>query len=428
MLKFKGSLKISGDKSISHRSLIIASMSCGITKITNLLESEDVFSTMNILKALGIKIKKEKNKWEVYGNGTCGYMEPHKTLDCGNSGTTARLMLGAVAANPINCTFIGDKSLSRRSMSRVTDYLKAMGNDINLTRKDFLPIMISGNDNLIATEHEMLKASAQVKSAIMLAGLNIHGKTVITENKPTRDHTERLFKYFDINFKIKKIKNGGSRIELIGPYEIKSKNIDVACDPSSAAFFVVGALITPLSNITLKDICLNPTRIAYLKILKKMGGNIKINKTKNICGEDIGDITVEYSKLHGIKIDSHISPLLIDEYPILAIAACQAKGKTIMNGLSELRHKESDRVKSIVSNLKKLGYDITVKQDNIIIKGKENIKLKKQKIRSFNDHRIAMSFSILNIIFEDQLIIDDEKCINISYPKFKDHLNKLLSK
>ena len=426
MLKFKGTLIISGDKSISHRALILSAMSTGKTKITNLLESDDVMRTLNILKELGIKITKSQNCWLVYGNGTNGFIEPDRSLDCGNSGTTARLMIGAVSSNPINCTFVGDRSLSKRSMSRVTKHLVKMGSVVNLTNKDYLPLLISGNEKLLPMSHEIQKASAQIKSALILAALNIQGKTKIRENIPTRDHTERLLKYLGIKFKIIKKINKAKVIELNGPYEIKSKNIEVAGDPSSASFFIVGALILPKSKITLKNVMINPSRIAFIKILKKMGGKINIIKTRKVSGENVGNITVEYSNLKGINIPSSQSAFLIDEYPILSVAASQAKGMTSMKGLDELRYKESDRINSIVYNFKKIGINIKEENNNLFIVGKKlNIK-KNIKVKSFSDHRIAMSLSILNILYNKKLKIDNKKCINISYPDFEKHLNNLL--
>ncbi len=428
MLKLKGSLVISGDKSISHRALILSAMSIGKTRISNLLESDDVIRTLNILQNLGIKIIKNKKEWIVFGNGTNGFIEPDRALNCGNSGTTARLMIGAVSSNPINCTFVGDNSLSKRSMSRVTLHLEKIGANVQLTNKDYLPLMISGTDQLLPMTHKIQKASAQVKSALILAALNIHGKTRIVENVLTRDHTERLLKFLGVKVNIKKINNSRNEIELNGPIEIKSKNIEVAGDPSSASFFVVGALIIPNSKIILKNIMLNPSRIAFLKILKKMGGKIKIKKTKNICGEEVGSITAEYSKLKGIKIPSSSSAFLIDEYPILSIAASQARGKTVMKGLNELRYKESDRIKSIIYNFKLLGIDAHEKNNNLSINGKKLELEKSVKIKSFDDHRIAMSFSILNILCQNKLKIDNQKCIAISYPDFKKHLKFLLKK
>ncbi len=428
MLKLKGSLKISGDKSISHRALILAALSVGKTKISNLLESDDVLRTVKILRDLGIIIKKKDPYWIVYGNGTCGFFEPNTALDCGNSGTTARLMIGAVSSNPINCTFIGDSSLQKRSMSRVTDYLKTIGAEVSLTKNDYLPLMITGSENLLPKEHKIKTPSAQIKSALLLSGLNIHGITTVVETKPTRDHTERLLKYLDVKFKLNKLKGGRTKIELNGPYEINAKDIKVASDPSSAAFFIVGALITPNSEIELKNIMLNPSRIAFIDVLKKMGAKITVKKTKKICGEDIGTVKVKYSRLKGVKINSYLSPLIIDEYPILAIAATQAKGKTIMKGLAELRHKESDRIKSIVSNLKKLNFDVISEEDNIIIQNKDVKMMNKKTIKTYNDHRIAMSFLILSIIYDNKILVDNEDCISISYPKFHTHLNKLLKK
>jgi len=426
VLKLKGSIKISGDKSISHRALIFASLSTGKVKISNLLESDDVMRTLNILKELGIKIVKEKTQWTVYGNGTGGYLQPSQVLDCGNSGTTSRLMMGAVSSNPINCTFIGDNSLSKRSMSRLSIFLEKMGAEIKLTKKDFLPLHINGDINLIPMEHVMQKASAQVKSAIILAALNLRGKTRIIEKRNTRDHTERLMSYLKINFKKKILSKSSTSIELNGPYEIKPRDIIVASDPSSAAFFIVGALIIPKSMITLKNIALNKSRIAFIDVLKKMGGKIKVKKTKTISGEDVGNIQVSYSLLNAIEVKASSSPYLIDEYPILSIAASQAKGVTVMKGLSELRHKESDRIKSITTNLSKIGFKVISKKDDIFIKGSNELQvIDQKKIKTYGDHRIAMSFAILSLLYKNKLIIDDESCISISYPDFKKHLKKL---
>ncbi len=426
MLKLKGSIEIPGDKSISHRALIFAALSVGKTKISNLLESEDTKSTINILLSLGINIKKHKNDWIVIGNGTSGFIQPLKALDCGNSGTTARLMLGTVSTNPIVCTFIGDKSLSKRSMSRVTDYLKKIGAEVSLTRGDYLPAMVQGNQNLLPLNHKMTTASAQVKSALILAGLNIQGITRIFEKKPTRDHTERIMKYLNIKFKKTKIGKNGSLIELNGPYEIKPRDLKVASDPSSAAFFIIGALIIRNSKITLRNILLNPTRVEFINILKKMGGKISISKKKLVCGEMVGNITAEYSKLKGTIVKASLSSLLIDEYPILAIAASQSRGITKFKGLEELRYKESDRIKSITRNLKKLGFYVVTKNNDVIIHGSEHKIKKPIKIKTFNDHRIAMAFSILSVIYDNKLNLDNEKCISISYPSFKKHLKKLL--
>jgi len=426
VLKLKGSIKISGDKSISHRALIFASLSTGKVKISNLLESDDVMRTLNILKELGIKIVKKKTQWTVYGNGTGGYLQPSQVLDCGNSGTTSRLMMGAVSSNPINCTFIGDNSLSKRSMSRLSIFLEKMGAEIKLTKKDFLPLHIKGDINLIPMEHVMQKASAQVKSAIILAALNLRGKTRIIEKRNTRDHTERLMRYLKINFKKKILSKSSTSIELNGPYEIKPRDIIVASDPSSAAFFIVGALIIPKSMITLKNIALNKSRIAFIDVLKKMGGKIKVKKTKTISGEDVGNIQVSYSLLNAIEVKASSSPYLIDEYPILSIAASQAKGVTVMKGLSELRHKESDRIKSITKNLSKIGFKVISKKDDISIKGSNELQvIDQKKIKTYGDHRIAMSFTILSLLYKNKLIIDDESCISISYPDFKKHLKKL---
>ena len=424
--RVQGTLKISGDKSISHRSLILSSMSIGETKITNLLESEDIKSTIRNLRQLGVKIKKKSNYWIVNGVGTGGFKQPIKTINAGNSGTTSRLLLGAIATNPITCKMIGDSSLNARPMSRVTEILTNIGAKIKLTKNNYLPLKIQGTSNPLPLKHTITKPSAQIKTSIMLSALNIIGETSIIEKKPTRDHTEIMFKYLGIKFKRKKLNNNKTEIRLNGPYEINSKNINVASDPSSAAFFIVATLITPGSNILLKNICLNKTRIEYIKILKKMGGNITVKKEKKLSGESVGSIRIKYSKLKGIKISKEVSPYLIDEYPILSIAATQASGVTIMQGLSELRVKESDRLKSIYENLKVCGINTEIKKNDLYIRGSKSILLGGWKINSYHDHRIAMSFSVLSLICKKKLLINNLKCISISYPNFNKDLKKIL--
>ena len=424
MYKLYGALKIPGDKSVSHRALILSSMSIGKSEITNLLEADDIKATIQILRLLGIKIYKELDKWVVYGNGTNGYLQPKKDLNALNSGTTARTMIGAVSSNPINCRFVGDKSLSKRSMSRVTVYLEKLGAKFKLTKNNYLPLETLGTDTLIPEEITIEKPSAQIKTALIFAGLNINGKFSIREKVLTRDHTEKLLKYLNVKHTIIRGKDRSNLIKLKGPYEIYSKNIKVAGDPSSAAFFIVGALITPGSKITLKNVMLNPTRIEYIKILKKMDGKISVKKTGNISGEQCGNISVSYSKLKGVNINKSLSPFLIDEYPILSIAASCANGETKMNGVSELRHKESDRIKSIVLNLKKVGVKAKSIKDNIHITGSQSLNKKKCKIKTYGDHRIACSFMILALL-NRKIEIDNEKCVSISYPKFKKDLKGL---
>ncbi len=427
MHKLFGTINIPGDKSVSHRALILSSMSIGKSEITNLLEADDIKATIQILKLLGIKIYKESGKWIVYGNGTNGFLQPKKDLDALNSGTTARTMIGAVSSNPIKCRFVGDKSLSKRSMSRVTVYLEKLGARFKLSKNDFLPLETFGTNELIPEEITIKKPSAQIKTALIFAGLNINGQLSIREKVLTRNHTEKLLKYLKVNHKIIRGKDGSNLIKLKGPYEIYSKNIKVAGDPSSAAFFIVGALITPKSKITIKNVMLNPTRIEFIKILKKMGGNISIKKTGNVSGEKCGNISVSYSRLKGININKSLSPFLIDEYPILSIAASCATGETKMYGVSELRHKESNRIKSIVLNLRKVGVKAQNIRDNIHITGSPIINKKNCEIKTYGDHRIACSFMILALLNKN-IEIDDEKCVSISYPKFKKDLKSLLKK
>ena len=427
--KLSGTIRIIGDKSISHRALILSSISLGKSKITNLLESEDVLRTINILKELGIQIKKQDGNWIVYGNGTDGFIQPKKALDCGNSGTTARLIIGAVSTNPIYCTFIGDKSLSKRPMRRVTNYLEKIGSKVSLTEDNFLPLTTKGSKINLPLTHKISKPSAQIKSAIILAALNTGGETTIIEPKQTRDHTELLLKYLNIKYKNQKLNSGGRKLVFNGPYEIKSKNIQVAGDPSSAAFIVVAALITPNSKIKLLDVSLNKTRIAYLSILKKMGGKIKIKKTKTRSGEQIGTITVASSSLKGMTIPAKLSPYLIDEYPILSVAASRAKGRTYMKGLSELRHKESDRIKSIVGMLKSFGIKTKTQKNDIKIYGSPSKEIScNSVVKVYSDHRIALSASILGIVSNNSVKLDDGgKSMATSYPNFENDLKKLIT-
>ncbi len=425
--KLKGTLNISGDKSISHRSVIMGAISTGQTKIYNLLESADIMSTISILRKLGVKINKISGVWVINGVGTCGFKQPNQKLDAGNSGTTSRLMFGAVATNPIHASFIGDKSLSSRPMSRVTNFLENIGAKIKLTKDNYLPLSITGTQNCLPLKHIIRKPSAQIKSSLMLAAINIAGETSIVENQPTRDHTEIMFKYLGIKFKKKVYKNRKTKIIINGPKEIMAKNMHVASDPSSAAFFTVGALIVPGSNIEIKNVCLNKTRIAYLKVLKNMGGNISVKKMGKLSGESVGNIKVKYSKLKSVVIEKKHAPYLIDEYPILAIAASQAKGITKMKGLAELKYKESNRLKSIHENLIATKIESSIIKDDLIVKGSNKPPVGNNKINTYHDHRIAMSFSILNLICKKPLKIDNLKCIEISYPKFGQDLKNLIT-
>ena len=424
--KLKGNLSISGDKSISHRAIILGAISVGQTKVYNLLESKDIMSTINILRKLGVKIQKKNVTWIIDGQGSCGFKQPDQVLDAGNSGTTSRLMFGLVATNPINTAFIGDKSLSSRPMSRVTNFLEDIGAKINLTKNNYLPAQIKGTLDCLPLKHVITKPSAQIKSSLMLAAISINGKTTIIEKQATRDHTEILFKYLRVKFEKKKYKSGKVKLIINGPLEILAKEIHVASDPSSAAFFTVGALIIPGSNIQIKNVCLNKTRIAYIKVLKKMGGNISIKKTGKLSGETVGNIKIKFSKLKSVIIEKELAPYLIDEYPILAIAASQARGTTKMKGLTELRYKESDRLKSIHENLIASNINSTIIRDDLVIKGSNEQLPGNNKINTYHDHRIAMAFSILNIICKKPLKINNVKCISISYPKFNQDLKSLL--
>ena len=421
-----GSILVPGDKSISHRALILAACSVGRVQIKNLLESLDVQQTMEALKAMGISIHKKTNgTYVVNGLSTAGFMEPKKHLDMGNSGTSIRLLMGLVSSLPIKCMFVGDDSLSKRPMKRVIFPLKEIGADIEARKENFLPLSIIGAKNPMPINYKMSVPSAQVKSAILLSALNIDGITSIVESEKTRDHTELMMRY--LGAKIKIINSKGKReIIMHGQPILKTKEIFIPGDISSAAFLLVAAIITPKSKIVIKNVGLNPLRMGFYKTLKEMGAKIKITEKKKIAGEVIGNIEARSSKLRGVKIPAKRAPSMIDEYPIISIAAACAKGKTLMRGLDELRLKESDRIKMIEKNLKKCGIIANVKFNKLEITGCANGTINGgTKIDPGSDHRIAMSFAILGLKTEKPISIINPKTINTSFPNFIKIIKKL---
>ena len=419
----KGTIILPGDKSISHRSIIISSIAMGKTKIVNLLESEDVHRTINALKKLGVKIYKKNNHTVVYGKGLNSLKKSKQKIFLGNSGTSARLLIGLLSNQNFNSLITGDQSLSKRPMKRIIDPINAMGGNI-VSKKNLLPIAIKANKKMKPIKYRLKIPSAQIKSGILLASLNIKGNTIIIEPSLTRDHTEIMLKYFGANIKIRKI-NKNNIISIRGKKELKSSNIIIPGDFSSAAFFIVAALITKGSDITLKNININPTRTGMLKILLKMKANIKIKNRKVINGEKVGDIKVKYSILKGCKVSSKLAPIMIDEYPILSIAASNALGQSKFFGLKELKVKESNRLASIKNNLKKFNILTKVENDNLIIIPSKSKKKKPILIDSKKDHRIAMSFAIMGLVSSTKVIISDSKYINTSFPNFIKLLNKI---
>ena len=423
--KFIGTINIPGDKSISHRALIIGSQATGIVKVSNLLESADVFSTMNALRKFGVHITKRGKDYHVYGLVVGGLREYNGTINCGNSGTTARLMMGLLSTYPITINFIGDKSLSKRPMARVINLLREFGANALPENKNTMPFKFLGSYIGLQNDQKLNVPSAQLKSAWCLAALNTKGISTLEERFETRDHTEIMLKYLNANIKVKKSKNK-KIISIFGKTPIDAKDISVPGDISSAAFMIILALISKNSTVTIKNVLLNPTRTGVLDVLKKMKAKIKIKNKKTICGEVVGDIEAKSSNLKATVVSEKMAPRLIDEYPILFIAACFAKGTSNFKGIEELRVKESDRIKSMEDGLKLLGVKISSTKSSAKITGTNSFKLNKQiKIDAKGDHRIAMSFYILSQVLNKSFKIKDFNYVKTSFPSFTKTINQL---
>ena len=414
-----GQIEIPGDKSISHRSIIIGSLAIGETVIEGLLESDDVICTINAVRSFGAKVfKTPDGLWRVSGRGIGGFDEANCVLDLGNSGTGVRLLMGLAAGNPFNTFFTGDSSLSERPMDRVTIPLNRMGANFISRAGGRLPIVCSGPETLLPICYSLPVASAQVKSAILLAALSAPGKTSIIEPKPTRDHTETMLKKFGAKIKVEKHGEGGQKITLTGEPELKAQKLHIPGDPSSAAFPAVAALIVDGSKIRLPNIGINPLRFGLFETLREMGANIQINRLDYGADEPIADLTINSSRLVGIDIPPDIAPRMIDEYPILAIAAAFAHGTTIMNGLAELRVKESDRLSAIANGLSSCGVKIEESEDRLVIHGNGGTVVGGGKIKTNFDHRIAMAFLVLGMAAESPVVVDDATAIDTSFPSF----------
>jgi 3-phosphoshikimate 1-carboxyvinyltransferase len=409
-----GTIKIPGDKSISHRSIIIPSISKGISEIKNILMSDDVMHTLDAFKSLGVKIINANNKIIIHGMGLNSLSKAKKNIYLGNSGTSARLLTGLLASQPFITTLEGDKSLTSRPMKRIIDPLKIMGAKFD-NKSGTLPLTIIGN-KLKSSKIEIEIPSAQIKSGLILAAINTKGVSNIVERNITRDHTENMIRSFGADIDIKK---NGSETSIIinGKQELISKNIDVPSDLSSSAFFIVAALINEGSKISMSNININPTRDGILKALKKMGANINIKNFRTLSGEIVADIDVEYSKLSGCELDAEMAKLMIDEYPILSVAAAFANGPSLFKGLKELKVKESDRLELIKLNLNNCGCECEVINDDLLIKPSKNYKLLDNNIRTDFDHRIAMAFTVMGSKIGG-LFIEDAESINTSFPNF----------
>ena len=413
----RGEISAPGDKSISHRCVILSSIAIGESRIEGLLGSTDVICTIEAMKSLGANISLNSNKCIINGIGIGSLIEPKKPLDFGNSGTAARLIMGLVSTHPIKSVFVGDASLSKRPMGRVIDPLTEFGTEFELTSSEFFPIVVNGAKLPIPISYETSVPSAQVKSAVLLAGLNTPGITSVIEKQKTRDHTERLLEIYGYQIDIIEEKQK-TKISITGQESLTSVNIVVPGDPSSAAYPVVAGLICKNSNVTVKNVLMNPTRDGIYKSLEEMGAKIDFTNKKFQAGEDVYDILVESSHLKAIDVPASRAPSMIDDYPVLAVAASIAEGTSIFRGLSELKVKESNRLSGIKHFLEVNGVNVAIKNDDLIIEGNPK-GIKGGGIINTNlDHRIAMSSLILGLISDSPVSIDDTKTIDTSFPGF----------
>ena len=419
--KLKGNIFVPGDKSISHRSLILGSISQGETRVYNLLNSLDCLRTLECMQSLGVKIElDEDSSVNIEGKGLYGLKEPKDILDVGNSGTTIRLLAGLLSGQDFYSVLNGDDSIRKRPMKRVVEPLRLMGADI-WGRKDgqFAPLSIRGN-KLNPLHYTLPIPSAQIKSAIMLASLYAVGETVINEPIRCRDHTERMLEIMQADLKI-----SPPEIKVMGRKELRGTDIFIPGDISSAAYFIAAAGMLKDSQIIIKQVGVNPTRTGIIEILKKMGTKIDILNYQIKSNEPQADLMIEYSKLKGVEIKKENVPFLIDELPLIAVSATQAQGKTVVSGAKELRVKETDRIKAIVSELKKMGADIEEREDGFTVNGPT--RLQGAVCESYNDHRIAMSLAVAALLAEGKTIIKNSECIDISFPGFEKTLQNLIN-
>jgi len=412
----KGRLRVPGDKSISHRAVMFGAISKGITKIKGFLTGADCISTISIFKKMGIDIEMENTSVKVKGKGLYGLSAPKEILDCGNSGTTTRLVSGILSAQNFTCVLTGDKSIQKRPMNRIINPLSLMGADIK-SSEGFAPLTITGS-SLHGIEYNSPVASAQVKSAILLAGLYADSPTTVTEPAKSRDHTELMLKKLGASLNIDKYS-----VTVNPCKELFASDIDVPSDISSAAFFMAATILVPNSELILENVGINPTRDGIIRVLKDMGANIEIINSNDEF-EPVADIKVSYSKLHSTTISGDIIPTLIDELPLLAAVASMAEGKTVIKDAAELKVKESNRIKVMCDELSKLGVDVVETEDGMEINGTNKL-LGNITINTNDDHRIAMTFAILGLISEGEIKLDNKNCVEISYPGFFDDLRRV---
>ncbi len=416
-----GTFRVPGDKSISHRALMLSALAVGESRITGLLEGEDVLATAAAMRSMGASIERtEDGEWRVHGVGVGGLLQPATALDMGNSGTSTRLLMGLVASHAITASFIGDASLSQRPMGRVTEPLSLMGADFTESPGGTLPLMLRGAAPAVPITYRLPVASAQVKSAILLAGLNTPGITTIIEPVPTRDHSERMLAGFGAEITVETDSAGVRTIRIRGEAELRPQTIEVPGDPSSAAFFMVAGLIVPGSDITIENVGMNATRAGLYAVLRQMGGQIEAVNPREVGGEPVADLRVRHSQLTGIEIDPAVAPSMIDEFPVLFVAAALAKGRTVTSGLDELRVKESDRLSVMAAALTAIGARVEETADGLTIDGTGGEPLGGGgPIATHLDHRIAMSMAVAGLVSRDGVEVDDTRPIATSFPMFK---------
>ncbi|MGF1651078.1 MAG: 3-phosphoshikimate 1-carboxyvinyltransferase [Hyphomicrobiaceae bacterium] len=414
-----GTISVPGDKSISIRSLLFGALALDMTEIAGLLEGEDVLMTAGALRALGVPIDKSGDRWVVRGVGVGGFSEPTVDLDFGNSGTGSRLVMGAIAGNAITARIVGDASLSKRPMGRVLKPLIDMGLIVTPAGAERFPLTLAGTLDLMPTTYRLPVASAQVKSAIMIAGLHASGVTTVIEPEPTRDHTERMLRAFGVEVDVRTDPSDGARhISVRGRQTLRGQTVHVPRDPSSAAFPVVAAILVPGSDVTIEGVLVNPTRVGLYLTLQDMGADLTFANARVEGGEPVADIRVRSSQLRGVEVPAERAPTMIDEYPILSIAAAFASGTTTMNGLAELKVKESDRLAATADGLVANGIDARVDADRLLVTGMRDVP-GGGLVETHLDHRIAMAFLVLGLASQRAVAVSDASPIATSFPTFR---------
>ena len=421
-----------GDKSISHRSIMLGALAVGETRVSGLLEGEDVLATAAAMRAMGASVLRQAQddrgnvEWRIHGVGVGALLQPQAPLDMGNSGTSTRLLMGLVASHAITAQFIGDASLSGRPMGRVIDPLSQMGAAFEASEGGRLPLTVRGANPAVPIEYRLPVASAQVKSAVLLAGLNTPGITTVIEPVPTRDHSERMLRGFGADLTVEVDSDGTRTIRIRGEAELKPQVIDVPGDPSSAAFFIVAALIVPGSELTIENVGLNPTRAGLIAVLRQMGGSIEELNPREVGGEPVADLLVRHSALKGIEVDPAVVPSMVDEFPVLFVAAALAEGTTVTTGLDELRVKESDRIAVMAAALTSAGANVVETESGLTITGTGGEALRGGgPVASHLDHRIAMAMAVAGLASTNGVEVDDTRPIATSFPQFEALLDRL---